>query len=388
MKTRTIQKKLGLVAFALAVWVSVFGQSPVISSFSQNGELICTNLQPGSLASVEWASSVAGPWTNNWASLAAVAADSNGTIRVSVPMFYRVRANTNSEPPGMVLIPAGTFTMGNCMSTNEGLSGELPLHSVFVSAFYMDKFEVTIARWDEVHQWATNHGYSFEYGAEGKDHDHPAQKVTWYDAVKWCNARSEKEGRTPAYYTSATFTTVYRSGQLNLDNTWVNWNQGYRLPTEAEWEKAARAGLNDHRFSWSDTDNITHNRANYFSGTNYGYQGTNFILVYDTSPTRGMHPTFAVGSPHTSPSGYFAPNGYGLYDMVGNVWEWCWDSYGSYSSAPQSDPRGPVAGADRVTRGGSWGDFAFWSRSAARLSRSPDSKYPTTGFRSILPQSQ
>jgi len=251
----------------------------------------------------------------------------------------------------------------------------------------MDKFEVTTAQWDAMHQWATNHGYSFEYGAEGKANDHPAQRMTWYDAVKWCNARSEMEGRTPSYYTSATLTAVYRSGQLDVDNSWVKWNEGYRLPTEAEWEKAARAGLSDHRFSWGDTDNITHNRANYFSGTTYGYQGKTFDLDYDTSPTRGMHPTFAVGSAYTSPSGYFAPNAYGLYDMEGNVWEWCWDSYGSYGSATQSDPRGPVAGTDRVTRGGSWGDSAFWSRLAARFAWLPSTRAPYIGFRCVLPAS-
>ena len=93
----------------------------MISSFSLNGQLVCTNLQPGSTASVEWASSALGPWTNNWAGLEAVTVDSNGMIQVSVPMFYRVRGTP--PPPGMALIPAGSFIMGNCMNPSEGTSG-------------------------------------------------------------------------------------------------------------------------------------------------------------------------------------------------------------------------------------------------------------------------
>ena len=145
----------------------------------------------------------------------------------------------------------------------------------------MDKYEVTKTLWDTVYQWATNHDYSFEWGALGKAANHPVHTVTWYDAVKWCNARSEKEGRTPAYYTSAAQTTVYRSGEVNVDNTWVKWNAGYRLPTEAEWERAARGGSSAHRFPWADADTITHIRANYFSMA---------VYLYDVSSTRGQPP--------------------------------------------------------------------------------------------------
>jgi len=187
---------------ALGVAVAAQAQAPVITSFSGNGVLVCSNLAPGSVAAVEWASSVTGPWTNNWAGLEAVTVDSNGKIQVSVPMFYRVRG-TNSAPDGMALIPAGSFTMGNCMNSGEGYSDELPLHAVYVSAFYMDRYEVTKALWDEVYNWAITHSYSFEYGAQGKASTHPAQYMTWYDTVKWCNARSEKENKTPAYYTDA-----------------------------------------------------------------------------------------------------------------------------------------------------------------------------------------
>ncbi len=257
---------------------------------------------------------------------------------------------------------------------NEGDSDERPTHTVYVSAFYMDKHEVTKALWDDVCNWAISHGYSFEYGAAGKANNHPAQSMTWYDAVKWCNARSEKAGRVPAYYTDAGLTVRYRSGQVA---PYVKWNSGYRLPAEAEWEKAARGGASGRRFPWSDTDNITHSRANYYSSSSY---------AYDTSTTRGYHPTFATGGdPYTSPVAYFAPNGYGLYDMAGNVWEWCWDWYGSYSTGAQTDPRGPSSGSNRVLRGGSWSRDAFYCRAANRSSDWPDYGIIFLGFRSVLP---
>ena len=107
---------------------------------------MCSNLAPGSVATVEWASAVTGPWTNNWAGLDAVTADSNGVIQVSVPMFYRVRGITNSVPSGMALIPAGSFVMGDTFG--DGSAGELPLHTNYVSAFYMEKYEVTKSLWD------------------------------------------------------------------------------------------------------------------------------------------------------------------------------------------------------------------------------------------------
>ena len=121
-------------------------------------------------------------------------------------------------PAGMALIPAGSFMMGNSLNPDEGWPDELPLHSVYVSAFYMDRYEVTKALWDEVYSWAITHGYSFDNAGLGKASTHPVQTVSWYDSVKWCNARSEKEGRTPAYYTSTAQTTVYRTGQVDVQN--------------------------------------------------------------------------------------------------------------------------------------------------------------------------
>ncbi len=303
----------------------------------------------------------------------------------STRVRFRVTVTESLVPPGMALIPAGSFTMGNCMDANEGLSDELPLHTVYVSAFCMDKYEVTKALWDEVYQWATNHSYIFDNTGSGKAANHPVQSISWYDAVKWCNARSEQEGRVPAYYTSAAQTAVYRTGRIDVQNDWVKWNVGYRLPTEAEWEKAARGGASGHRFPWSDVDTITHSKANYYSSLSRGY---------DISPTRGYHPAFNDRVyPYTSPVGYFAANGYGLYDMAGNVWEWCWDWYGDsyYSNSPGTDPRGPASGSYRVFRGGGWyHDDNIFTGDCRTALRSAGA-YPTDGgiyglgFRSVLP---
>ena len=265
----------------------------------------------------------------------------------------------------------------------------MPLHTVYVSAFYMDSNLVSYTLWQQVYQWATNHGYSFDNAGSGKAANHPVQMVNWHDCVKWCNARSEMGGLTPCYYTNASFNqmTIYRSGQFDLSTSWVSWvANGYRLPTEAEWEKAARGGASGHRFPWSDADTITWSRANYYA---YAYPSG---FSYDLNPTQGCHPTFAVdGEPYTSPVGYFAANGYGLYDMAGNIREWCWDWYGAYSSGSQTDPRGPASGASgsyRVFRSGSWRDDAFSCRAAGRGNGSPDFRDYYTGFRTVLPLGQ
>ena len=294
--------------------------------------------------------------------------------------FYRAvvvnSENTNSLT-GMALIPAGSFQMGDAL---DNVSFALPVHTVYVSAFYMDKNLVTKALWDEVYTWATAHGYKFDNAGSGKAATHPVHTVSWYDMVKWCNARSEKEGRVAGYYTSEAQTTVYRTGQVDVQNDWVKWNTGYRLPTEAEWEKAARGGLSGKRFPWGDT--ITHSQANYSSISGYDF---------DISTTKGYHPSYDNDPmPYTSPVGSFAPNGYGLYDMAGNLWEGCWDWYGTYSggSMTVTDPRGATTGSNRVGRGGSWYYDGRDCRSAYRIYGSPVSRNYNLGFRSVLAPGQ
>jgi formylglycine-generating enzyme required for sulfatase activity len=286
-------------------------------------------------------------------------------------------------PDGMVEIPSGAFTMGDSMGA--GNTSELPAHRVLVSAFFLEKFDVTKALWDSVYPWAMKHGYAFDNDGLGKSTDHPVHSVDWFDCVKWCNARSEKEGRKPCYYTDSRRATVYRGGQIDLSNDSVDWNnaEGYRLPTGAEWEKAARGGADRHRFPWTDCETISHERANYYSSARY---------EYDISKTRGYHPAFRTGGqPYTSPVGYFPPNGFGLYDMAGNIWQWCWDHtdgawYGK-PGATEKDTRGPDSrpsgSRSRMMRGGSFHRFAFNVR-CSNLSvagDSPDFAFLVFGFR-------
>lgn len=136
--------------------------------------------------------------------------------------------------PGMALIPAGSFEMGDALG--DGTAAELPVHTVTLDAFYMDQTEVTFDLWRQVAGWAATNGYDIGItSAKGQDEGFPAHSVTWFSAVKWCNARSEMEGLQPVYFVDDAHTEVLRTGTANLRNEQVNWSaNGYRLPTEAE----------------------------------------------------------------------------------------------------------------------------------------------------------
>ncbi len=146
----------------------------------------------------------------------------------------------------MVAVTGGTFVMGQSDPNIGGTgysSGEQPVHSVSLGAYSIDKYEVTFEKWTDVRNWALTHGYFKSEIAAGTNGytiagtNNPVSSVNWYDVVKWCNARSEKEGFTPAYYTDNAQTLVYRSGEIDLTSATVKWSaNGYRLPTEAEWE--------------------------------------------------------------------------------------------------------------------------------------------------------
>jgi len=231
----------------------------------------------------------------------------------------------------MVLIPAGSFEMGDHFNDSE--SDQRPVHTVELDAFYMDIHEVTVGKFK---QFAEESGYAYpanrwkDVARYSPMDEHPMFYVTWNDVIAYCE-----------------------------------WS-GKRLPTEAEWEYAARGGLTGKRYPWGDT--ISTSQANY---------GDN------------------VGKP--VPVGSYSANGYGLYDMAGNVWEWCADWYAEdyYSSSPSRNPQGPSSGIYRVLRGGSWVGSAVNLSVADRSSKpavlvgmkpiafDPTDSYSYYGFRCV-----
>jgi sulfatase modifying factor 1 len=252
--------------------------------------------------------------------------DGNNIIKVSV---NEVNAQVNITKIkqtagiiGMVLIPAGEFQMGDAF--NEGNISERPVHKVYLDAFYIDKYEVTNAEYRKFVQ-ATGH--------------------------------KEPEG---AIYVNGSWVRgkPWQDENYNSDNqpvVCVSWNDakayadwaGKRLPTEAEWEKAARGGLTGKKYVWGD-EWPTSSKAGNISDTST----KKIFKDWDLAFIGGYDDGYA----YTAPVGKFTPNGYGLYDMSGNVWEWCADWYdpGYYAKSPKSNPKGPSSGELRVFRGGSW----------------------------------
>jgi formylglycine-generating enzyme required for sulfatase activity len=324
--------------------------------------------------------------STNWVTATNAVTVNAVTVTNSAPSgYFRLLVSTN--PPGMVLIPAGSFTMGNYLvnnfyntATNDPDIANANPTNVYVSAFYMDVNLVSSNQWAAVYSYATGIGYTFAKAGSAKAGNNPVQTVEWYDCVAWCNARSVQAGRTPCYYTDAGLTQVYTNATGT--NVYLNMaNNGYRLPTEAEWEKAARGGVTGNRFPWGNI--ITEGQANYYaSPASYSY---------DLGPYSGFNTNFNSGSAYTSPVGSFAPNGYGLYDMAGNVFEWCWDWYAG-SPYPAGSPylggsnptgAGPGSGF-RVLRGGGWGvGYAGFTRCADRNAGLPNLAYGFIGFRCV-----
>jgi formylglycine-generating enzyme required for sulfatase activity len=244
--------------------------------------------------------------------------------KYSANMRFRLTAN-DTLPQNMVWIAPGTFTMGSPSNETHRDSREGPQTKVTISrGFLMSKYEVTQAQYKAV--MGTNPSHL-------KGDNKPVEKVSWDDAVVYCAKLTGKEkaaGRLPAGYE-------------------------YRLPTEAEWEYGCRAGTT-----------------------------TAFSFGSDESQL-GEYAWYRDNSGSTShPVGQKKPNGWGLYDMHGNIWEWCQDWYGNYPGGSVTDPQGPGTGSYRVGHGGSWGSIARYCRSAYRSSNGPGGRYIDLGFRPVL----
>ena len=309
------------------------------------------------------------------------------TLIILMLLFNSGVSETYAQSPEIVFIDSCSFNMGyNYNATGTWwYPTEIPVHTVFISAFYMDKYEVFKSQWDSVYQWAVNHGYSFVNSGEAQAQNHPVYNVNWYDVVKWCNARSEKEGLTPVYYTDSTQTTIYKSGEIDLESSCVKWEEeGYRLPTEAEWEKAARGELIANHYPWSSFGG-TYN--NHIDGSKANYDGSGDpydTLLVETTPV-GYYDGNQI------PPGIDMANGYGLYDMAGNVIEWVWDWYDDqwYSNpgATVPDTKGPSSPGMgwKILRGGSWHTGQVHGlRCALRLPQhTPSYTGPALGFRCV-----
>jgi len=226
---------------------------------------------------------------------------------------------------------------GGTMSSPSALAGQS------VVTFSIGKYEVTWDEWQSVRTYAVSHGYDLTGIGSGSAGDHPVRQLNWYDVVKWCNAKSEMEGSAPVYYSDAALTVVLKTRGRTV---YADWSKaGYRLPTEVEWEWAARGGLSTHGYTYSGSDVL---------GA-VGWYGENSVgAAVNIDSGRG-----------TWPVGQKQANELGLYDMSGNVWEWCFD--------------GDII--ERSLRGGGWADTEPNCTAANSLSIDPTYRYLSVGFR-------
>lgn len=257
---------------------------------------------------------------------------------IALPLFGAACSDDDDENGGstsidMELIPAGSFTMGDARGIYE--QNERPARTVSLDAFYMSRTEITQQQYEDV--MGANPSSS-------KAAKQPVEKVTWHDALRFCNALSEREGLQAVY--------ADIGGNLTADFT----ANGFRLPTEAEWEYACRAGTSTTYYTGETVADLS--RCAWFTGN-------------------------ADGRPHDV--GQLEANDFGLHDMHGNVFEWCWDWFapGYYAQAENDNPRGPEGGEEKVCRGGSWFVYHYGCRSAFRSMLDPELSGIDIGFRIV-----
>lgn len=273
-------------------------------------------------------------------------------------------------PPGFTLLYPDTFLMGSPADEYGHAFNEMQHAVSFTNHLLAKTTEVTWAEWREARTLAQSRGYNDiavgRNGATGSPQgDHPVTEVSWWDVIKWCNLRSESEGLKPVYYSSPGLgaANVLRNGTPGAYADWAA--EGYRLPTEAEWEYLCRAG----------------SLTAYFNGPSMPREN-NGDATLDVSGWYDANSGF-----NTHPVATRIPNAWGLYDTHGNIWEWCWDLFDDtdYSPLPVTDPKGPAVGIgpDRMIRGGSYHMLPYWLRSAQRAWHDPSSRYFYLGFRPV-----
>jgi sulfatase modifying factor 1 len=278
-------------------------------------------------------------------------------IAIIAAMAFATTVSAQKSAIEWASIPAGTFIMGSPAS-EVGREADETQHQVTMSAFKMSKHEITVAQFKAFVD-ATNYVTDADKGTLfSGSFIWTGRKAKIKVGVNWkCdvngNPKPAEEYNHPVIHVS-----------WNDAVTFAEW-MGCRLPTEAEWEYACRAGTTT---PFNTGDNLTTSQANY--NGNYPYN----------------HNAKGIYREKTMPVGSFAPNAWGLYDMHGNVWEWCSDWYGDYTTGAQTDPKGPVTGSYRVGRGGSWLRNAQYCRTARRGDFFPDDRFTDMGFRLVSPE--